>query len=421
MTLMEIAEYCSIPVIVALCYGLVELLKRAFRSCTRLKSFFPLIAGITGTVLGVVGFFADPELMPTDSLLGAALAGMASGLSATGGHQIVHQITKKKTAPEDDDSPPKFYITGDKHRHFDRLTEFCQTHALRKKDVIVILGDSGLNYFEDKRDDALKERLSRLNVTLFSLHGNKENRPENIPTYGIRTFCGGTVYYEPRYPNLLFAKDGEIYNFNGKEFMVVGGAHSVDKIRCLEEELPFWEDEMPSEETKALVEHRLAARGYRIDGFLTHTCPISCLPTEMFISTKRAADESKQSPRKKKKAKPEYPIDIDRSTEQWLEKLKQETDYGVWYCGHYHIDKQLGDVHMMHKEIEPFCAEEPAASPSAAEPPISASPAPEAQEEATATEVQTAESPTVESPAGEPQATEPSATVLTGTEPPLST
>ena len=74
MTLMEIAEYCSIPVIVALCYGLVELLKRAFRSCTGLKSFFPLIAGITGTVLGVVGFFADPELMPTDSLLGAALA-----------------------------------------------------------------------------------------------------------------------------------------------------------------------------------------------------------------------------------------------------------------------------------------------------------------------------------------------------------
>ena len=64
--------------------------------------------------------------------------------------------------------------------------------------MIVILGDSGFNYFGDERDDKLKARLREVNVTLFCLHGNKENRPENIPTYGIQTFCGGMVYYEPK-------------------------------------------------------------------------------------------------------------------------------------------------------------------------------------------------------------------------------
>lgn len=193
-------------------------------------------------------------------------------------------------------------------------------------------------------------------VSIFCLHGNKENRPENISTYGIQTFCGGIVYYEPKYPNLFFAKDGEVYDFNGKEFMVVGGAHSVDKIRCLEENLPFWEDEMPSDETKALVESKLAERENKIDGFLTHTCPISCLPTEMFISTKRVAEDQKRAQQKRKKKEPiRYPIDIDRSTEEWLETLMQKNEHEIWYCGHYHVGKTLGKVRMLHREIIPFC------------------------------------------------------------------
>ena len=117
----------------------------------------------------------------------------------------------------------------------------------RRKDVLIILGDAGFNYYGDKRDDKLKAEISSLNITLFCLHGNKENRPQNVGTYGIRSFCGGKVYYEPKYPNIFFAIDGEIYNFEGKKYMVAGGAHSVDKMRCLEEGKPFWEDEMPDD------------------------------------------------------------------------------------------------------------------------------------------------------------------------------
>ncbi len=36
----------------------------------------------------------------------------------------------------------------------------------RRKDVLIILGDTGFNYYDDKRDDDLKEEISQLNITL---------------------------------------------------------------------------------------------------------------------------------------------------------------------------------------------------------------------------------------------------------------
>ena len=184
------------------------------------------------------------------------------------------------------------------------------------------------------------------------MHGNKEKRPQNIDTYGIRSFCGGKVYYEPKYPNIFFAIDGEVYSFEGKKYLVVGGAHSVDKIRCLEENRPYWEDEMPDEVIKARVEERLKKENNRIYGMMSHTCPIQYLPTEIFVSTKQNA-EIKRRP-KISKLKKFLKLDIDRSTEQWLGKLEEQLDYAVWFCGHYHVDKQIDKVHMMYKEIRPL-------------------------------------------------------------------
>lgn len=252
----------------------------------------------------------------------------------------------------DDGSPPKFFITGDKHRRFDKVKKFCQEMNTRRKDVLIILGDAGFNYYDDKRDDELKKEISQLNITLFCLHGNKENRPRNIGTYGIRSFCGGKVYYEPKYPNIYFAIDGEIYTFEGKKYMVVGGAHSVDKMRCLEEGAPFWHDEMPDDTTKKTVESHLQREGNTIYGMMTHTCPVNYLPTEMFVSTRQNADIKRKS--RKAKIKKTFKPDIDRSTEIWLGELEKELDYKVWFCGHYHIDKEIDKIQMMYHNIRPL-------------------------------------------------------------------
>ena len=260
--------------------------------------------------------------------------------------------TEKVIAYYDDGTPRKFYITGDKHRNFKRVENFCRDIGTRRKDVLIILGDAGFNYYEDARDDKLKKEIAELNITLFCLHGNKENRPQNIGTYGVRSFCGGKVYYEPKYPNIYFAIDGEIYTFEGKKYMVVGGAHSVDKNKCLKEDKPFWEDEMPDDATKAKVEAALLEENNEIFGMMTHTCPINYLPTEMFMSTRQNAT-IKRKP-SKVKSKKLFKPDIDRSTEKWLGELEKKLNYEVWFCGHYHIDKQLDKVYMMCHEIRPL-------------------------------------------------------------------
>lgn len=252
----------------------------------------------------------------------------------------------------DDGSPAKFFITGDKHRNFDCVKKFCHKTNTRKKDVLIILGDAGFNYYGDKKDDKLKKEISSLKITLFCLHGNKENRPQNVGTYGVRSFCGGKVYYEPKYPNIYFAIDGEIYTFEGKKYIVVGGAHSVDKIRCLEKGTPFWYDEMPDDTVKATVEQNLRNIENKIYGIMTHTCPIDYIPTEMFISTRQNAD-IKRKP-KKIKSKKFFKPDIDRSTEIWLGELENKLEYEVWFCGHYHIDKQIDKIQMMYHDIRPL-------------------------------------------------------------------
>lgn len=254
---------------------------------------------------------------------------------------------EKRIAEFYDETPPKFFITGDKHRNFESVKSFCQDINTRKKDVLIILGDSGFNYYDDKRDDKLKKEISALDITLFCLHGNKENRPQNIGSYGIRSFCGGKVYYEPKYPNIFFAIDGEIYNFEGNQYLVVGGAHSVDKQRCLELGLPYWNDEMPNNATKTKVKKALEKENFQIYGIMTHTCPIKYLPTEMFISTNRKIKNRKR----KKPRKSQYKLDIDRTTERWLGKMESNITYSVWFCGHYHIDKQIDKIHMLHNDI----------------------------------------------------------------------
>ncbi|MBR2335377.1 MAG: metallophosphoesterase [Clostridia bacterium] len=315
------------------------------------KSFLKYLLGIpVGALLSLLLF----PLSISTVLLFASTSGILGELLSLF-FLTVKQSYSKNTVISyyDDGSPAKFFITGDKHRHFDRVKEFCREMNTRRKDVLIVLGDAGFNFYDDKRDDELKQEISKLNITLFCLHGNKENRPQNVGTYGIRSFCGGKVYYEPQYPNIYFAIDGEIYTFEGKKYMVVGGAHSVDKMRCLEEGTPFWFDEMPDDTIKAKVELGLQNQDNKIFGMMTHTCPIDYLPTEMFMSTRQNAS-IKRRPHTAKPPKKLFKPDIDRSTEIWLGELEKKLEYEVWFCGHYHIDKQIDKIQMMCHDIRPL-------------------------------------------------------------------
>lgn len=223
-------------------------------------------------------------------------------------------------------------LKGDTHGTFDEVFEFCEEYETTTDDVMVILGDAGINYHLDNRDVDLKEELSNLPITLFCIHGNHEERPSNISSYKEKIWHGGIVLYEEEYPSILFAHDGEIYEFDGRKAIVIGGAYSIDKFYRISGGAPWFEDEQPDEAIKTYVEAQLKKVNWRVDFVFSHTAPLSYEPREAFLPN---IDQSS----------------VDKSTEEWLDTIEQKLDYDEWYCGHYHVDMNKGKVRILFEDF----------------------------------------------------------------------
>ena len=227
------------------------------------------------------------------------------------------------------------YITGDKHGDYSDVFEFCYKFKTSRNDILIILGDAGINYFLGDNDYILKNSLLQLPITLFCIHGNHEERPENIKTYITKLFHDGIIYYEENYPNILFAKDGEVYNFNDYKTLVIGGAYSVDKYYRISKGYKWYSSEQPDDIIKERVKNNLLKNNNEVDIILSHTCPFKYLPYEVFIS---GIDQTK----------------VDKTTEIFLDEIETSIKYKKWYCGHFHIDKSVDKLRFMMYDIDEF-------------------------------------------------------------------
>ena len=260
----------------------------------------------------------------------------------------------------------KYYVTGDIHGDFkDLLFSRIKKYNIQKGDCLIILGDACFNYFNNERDVILKQSVNNLDITIFCIQGNHEIRPANIKTYKMKKWNEGQVWYEPEYSNLLFAKDGEVYNINGNKALVIGGAYSVDKYyraakfyinnrgympylktlmgiaqgniiisdkdkkevdKFLNEDsgcFGWWKDEQISEKDRNRI-NSLIKDIKSFDIVLSHTCPLKYEPTEVFI----------------KGLNQDF---VDKNMESWLNEVEEKVNYKKWYAGHFHIDKNLNN------------------------------------------------------------------------------
>lgn len=228
------------------------------------------------------------------------------------------------------------WVTGDKHGEFEEVADFCRREGTRREDTLIVLGDAGINYFQDVRATALKQHLAQYPITFFCVHGNHEARPERVRGYERREGFGGEVWVDPRYPNQLFPVDGALYEIGGRRTLVVGGAYSADKFIRMRNHWAWFEDEQPSEAIKARAEAALAAAGWRVDAVLSHTCPEGVLPPG-----RKKAWEARFGP-------------VDWSTERWLQGLRERLAFRRWYVGHHHVDYGAGDFVFLYHHIIPF-------------------------------------------------------------------
>ena len=94
------------------------------------------------------------------------------------------------------------YLSGDTHGRFERIACFCRDNRTTREDVLIILGDAGVNYYINHRDEKLKQYIATMPITLLCIHGNHEARPTAVLGYEPVERFGGTVMAQREYPNL---------------------------------------------------------------------------------------------------------------------------------------------------------------------------------------------------------------------------
>ena len=90
-------EILGVGAITIICYLFAEGIK-----VTKLNNkWIPVLVGVLGGILGVVGLFIMNEFPATD-ILTAIAVGIVSGLAATGVNQVYKQLTAKPTYDDND-------------------------------------------------------------------------------------------------------------------------------------------------------------------------------------------------------------------------------------------------------------------------------------------------------------------------------
>ena len=214
----------------------------------------------------------------------------------------------------------RLFVTGDTHRVFQRIYDFFPNHEENKDIALIILGDAGILYENNQADINLLKKLQATNLTFYCLRGNHEMRPADYP--GIQVafdeFTNQYVYRYPAAPNVNFLIDGLVYTIKDYTFLALGGAYSVDKWYRLMSNRRWFANEQLNIDERSEIESKYA--NCHLDYILSHTCPYSWQPTDLFL---RGLDQST----------------VDNSMELWMDYFKNLITYDHWYWGHYHDDR----------------------------------------------------------------------------------
>lgn len=224
----------------------------------------------------------------------------------------------------------KYFLMADIHGDWRPIRHFYQEqpYTLNKTDnTLILLGDTGLNFFFNRRDKEIKKKLGKYPFTYFIVRGNHEERPsvcaeKNPDAWHKEILFENEVWVENNYPYIKYALDeGGTYIINNKKVLILPGAFSPDKWYRLQMGWSYFENEQMNEEEKNNIINNLEKQ---YDYIFAHTCPLYFYPfiQDLFLSQ---IDQSK----------------IDKTTERWLNQIVENTKYERFYFGHYHDNRNI--------------------------------------------------------------------------------
>lgn len=218
----------------------------------------------------------------------------------------------------------KIYITGDIHAgkdiHCLNSRNFPEGSELTRDDFVIIVGDFGLPWCNDKEDQYWLRWLSNKPYTVLFIDGNHENFT-NLYSFPVKKWNGGSVHVLR--DNIYHLSRGSIYSLDGIQVFCFGGAMSHDK-QYRKEGISWWKEELPVEEEYDRAYRNLASIDWRVDLVITHTAP------------RRYVSKLLQLP---------YVVNEETRLHDFLEEIDEKLVFTHWYFGHFHQDYSPDDKH----------------------------------------------------------------------------
>lgn len=204
------------------------------------------------------------------------------------------------------------YLISDLHGKFDFKGLKDYLANADEEDLLIILGDLGLQFEETEENRCFTEQFLRINKKIAIVDGNHENF-EFLNSFPEEDWNGGRIHRLTE--NIVHLKRGNIYQIQGRKFFVFGGCKSSPKWK----EMGLWHpgDEATEEECQLAIEN-LEQHGYQVDYVLTH----------------------------------KYEETPGRGTvcarlQELTGMLEEKVSYKAWYSGHWHQNKQYDEKHFL--------------------------------------------------------------------------
>lgn len=223
----------------------------------------------------------------------------------------------------------KYYVSSDWHGDANAF-QLCESKLPDTPTTVLLLGDIGLTY-GDFNNVYLKELMSKSPHTYIVMRGNHDKRyvkyaKEQEGDWGWEqgTWGDNEVWYQKKYPNILYVKDeGGLYHLGDMNCLFIPGAWSIDGMYRQAHALPWEYDE----ELSMIEQYQIVklVNENRIDYVFSHDCPYRWQEElkEFFLPIK---------------VKPQ--IGFNLFLNNVLGDLKS---LDKWYFGHYHGNKIVGE------------------------------------------------------------------------------
>ena len=232
----------------------------------------------------------------------------------------------------------KIFVTGDTHGmlDFNKLVNFCLVNECDRSDHIIIAGDCGVVWSQESLSDYIS-KFESLGVTILFVDGNHENF-DMLYDYPVTTFCGGKVHKIS--DNIYHLIRGEIFDIYDKKILAIGGGESNDVSGRIEHKTWWSEERIAAKEFDNAI-NNLSVIGNCVDYVVSHMPPTEVLPTiEKELTC--CGEEL-----------PWYivPKLVPRISNDYLQKIANITDFKRWFCGHIHVDMNLGQYTCVYDRI----------------------------------------------------------------------